>query len=156
MPIDPDQLGKLLDGYWAVLVAWVGGSRDGAEDVVQSAFIKLATEEPPPSNCVAWLFTVSKRLAVNERLSSSKRRLRESHAVREGIEPTGGGAGFEIQELLNSLEKREREIILARIWGGLTFDEIAAACGDSKATVWRSYQSGISKLKNAYGELENE
>lgn len=71
MPIDPDNLGKLLDGYWAILVEWVGGDRDGAEDVVQSAFIKLAFEEPKPVNCVAWLFKVSKRLAINEQVSQA-------------------------------------------------------------------------------------
>lgn len=80
MPLDAKELGKLLDGYWAVLVAWTGSSREGTEDIVQSAFIKLATEDPVPSNCVAWLFTVTRRLAINEQVSRSKRRSRELRA----------------------------------------------------------------------------
>ncbi len=154
MPIDANSLGKLLDDYWLTLVEWVGGSRDGAEDVVQSAFIKLASEDPPPGNPVAWLFTVSKRLAINEQLSQTKRRLRESRVGRNRAESTDRVTAFEMRDLLCSLDEREREIVIARIWGGLTFDEIAMACADSKATIWRSYQSGISKLKNAYGELK--
>lgn len=71
MPIDANSLRKLLDDYWTTLVEWVGGARDGAEDVVQSAFIKLASEDPPPENPVAWLFTISKRLAINEQLSQT-------------------------------------------------------------------------------------
>lgn len=156
MPIDPDNLGKLLDGYWAILVEWVGGDHDGAEDVVQSAFIKLAFEEPKPVNCVAWLFKVSKRLAINEQVSQDKRRLRESHAGSQGAESIDLCGVVEIRELLNILEDREREVVIARIWGGLTFDEIGAAFGDPKATIWRSYKSGLSKLKKAYGEFNDE
>jgi len=81
MPVDSEKLGDLLDRYWPVLVAWVGGARDEAEDIVQSAFIKLAAEDPTPINCAAWLFTVTKRLAINERLSRNKRRLREAQMV---------------------------------------------------------------------------
>lgn len=156
MPIDPDSLGELLDDYWPILVQWVGGARDGAEDVVQSAFIKLASEEPPPGNPVAWLFKVSKRLAINEQLSRTKRHLRESRVGSHQAESIDRVSGFEMQDLLCSLDEREREIVIARIWGGLTFDEIAVARADSKATIWRSYQSGISKLKIAYGELQDE
>ena len=156
MPIDANSLGKLLDDYWPTLVEWVGGARDGAEDVVQSAFIKLASEDPPPGNPVAWLFTVSKRLAINEQLSQTKRRLRESRVGRNRVESTDSVPAFEMRDLLCSLDEREREIVIARIWGGLTFDEIAMACADSKATIWRSYQSGIAKLKNAYGELKDD
>lgn len=156
MPIDANSLGKLLDNYWPTLVEWVGGARDGAEDVVQSAFIKLASEDPPPGNPVAWLFTVSKRLAINEQLSQTKRRLRESRVGPNRAETTDGATAFEMRDLLCSLDVREREIVIARIWGGLTFNEIAMACDDSKASIWRLYQSGISKLKHAFGELENE
>ena len=156
MPIDPNSLRKLLDDYWTILVEWVGGARDGAEDVVQSAFIKLASEDPPPENPVAWLFTISKRLAINEQLSQTKRRSRESRVGRNREESTDRVNEFELRDLLCSLDEREREIVIARIWGGLTFDEIAIVCADSKATIWRSYQSGISKLKSAYGELKDE
>jgi RNA polymerase sigma factor (sigma-70 family) len=157
MPIDSNKLGALLDGYWGILVEWVGGARDGAEDVVQSAFIKLASEEPAPQNCVAWLFTVSKRLAINEQVSQFKRRSRESRAATDRTRGSSGSVeNIEIRELLNILEKREKEIVIARIWGGLTFDEIGDAIGEPKATIWRSYHSSISKLKQAYGESANE
>jgi len=87
MPIDPQSLGKLLDRDWPVLVQWVGGARDGAEDAVQAAFIKLAAEDPTPANCVAWLFTVSKRLAINDQVSRTNRRRRETQAGKQNREP---------------------------------------------------------------------
>ncbi len=156
MPIDPDNLGKLLDRYWSVLVEWIGGGRDGAEDIVQAAFIKLAAQEPPPANCVAWLFTVTKRLAINERVSQTKRRSRESQVGTQRVECIDTSDELELRDLLNTLENREREFVIARIWGELTFDQIGSIYGDSKASIWRTYQSGISKLRKAYRECSDE
>jgi RNA polymerase sigma-70 factor (ECF subfamily) len=156
MPIDPNNLEKLLDRYWPVLVQWVGGAHDGAEDIVQAAFIKLAVEEPQPTNCVAWLFTVTKRLAINERLSQSKRRSRESHAVLHRTVSMDLSQEMELRDLLNTLEEREREVLIARLWGDLTFDQIGSVFRESKASIWRTYQSGLLKLREAYRESSDE
>ena len=159
MPVDSEKLGDLLDRYWPVLVAWVAGTRDDAEDIVQSAFIKLAAEDPAPINCAAWLFTVTKRLAMNEHLSRNKRRLREAEVASQRLKPVCSqkrSTALELEDLLSKLEKREREVVIARIWGGLTFDEIASVIGESKATVWRVYQSGIEALRDLYRREASE
>ena len=159
MPLDAEDLGGLLDRYWSVLVHWIGGAHDEAEDIVQSAFIKLAIEDPSPNNCVAWLFTVTKRLAINERLSSRKRHQRESQFAMQkpaSVCPQPHATELELQELLSVLDEREREIVVARIWGELTFDEIATVCGQSKATVWRVYQTGIARLRTEHKEYTDE
>lgn len=153
------QLEALLDRYWAPLIAWIGGSHQEAEDTAQSAFIRLATEDPAPRNCVAWLFAVTRRLSINERVSQSRRRSRESLVASQTAETDGSpwnSGDLELRDLLNTLEEREREVVIARIWGGLAFDQIASVFGDSKATVWRLYQSGISKLREAYKEDSHE
>ena len=158
MPIDPQDLEIVLDRYWPVLVAWIGGARSDAEDIVQAAFIKLATEEPTPSHCVAWLFTVSKNIAVNERLSQAKRRVRESEAgARRAVSMDSDASNaVELQDMLNMLDKYEKEVVIARLWGQLTFEELASLYHDSKASVWRTYQAGISKLRNAYRKGSDE
>ena len=153
MPIDPSKLAELLDRYWPVLVAWVPGARADAEDVVQAAFVKLAAEDPPPGNCVAWLFTVTKRLAINELKSKQRRKSREESAAiqRQASDGTQASqADLETMDLLETLNDREREVVIARVWGELTFDEIALALNEPKATVWRNYQSAINHLKQAY------
>jgi DNA-directed RNA polymerase specialized sigma24 family protein len=40
-----------------------------------------------------------------------------------------------------------REVIVARIWGGLTFDEIAQLVGCSLPTAHRRYQTGLTELR---------
>jgi len=47
---------------------------------------------------------------------------------------------------LESLDLEYREIIVAKIWGGLTFEEIAAMTGSSRSGVHRKYQEGIRIL----------
>lgn len=152
MPIDAVSLGKILDKYWPILVEWIGGTREGSEDIVQAAFIKLAAEDPPPENCAAWLFTVVKRLAINEKISHSKRRLRETNVGSRKVQAADTSNEIEIRDLLNSLDIREKEIIIAKIWGELTFDEIGKLFGEPKASIWRSYKVGLSKLHLAYKE----
>lgn len=154
MPIDPHQLAELLTKYWPVLVAWVGGDRHAAEDTVQQAFIQLAQEDPVPVNCVAWLFQVSKRFSINQNKSGRKRQLREKTVAESRLlnQQTRATAEFDLQDSLAQLDDSQREIIVARIWGGLTFDEIGGLLQLSTSTVWRSYHDGIDRLKHVLGE----
>lgn len=154
MPIEPHQLGELLDRYWPTLVAWVGGERHAAEDIIQQAFIQLAQEDPVPTNCVAWLFKVSKRISVNQHISLVRRQTRERavaefRSLDQSQRPT---AEIDLHDLLAQLDHSQREIIVAKIWGGLTFDEISNLLQLSTTTVWRGYQEGIDRLKNILGE----
>jgi RNA polymerase sigma-70 factor (ECF subfamily) len=41
----------------------------------------------------------------------------------------------------------EREVIVAHLWGGLTFEQIAAVAGCSSSTAHRRYAAGLSALR---------
>jgi RNA polymerase sigma-70 factor (ECF subfamily) len=49
--------------------------------------------------------------------------------------------------MLAELASELREVIVARLWGGLTFAEIAELVGCSLATAQRRYQAGLNELK---------
>lgn len=153
MPITPEELGQLLDRYWGVLVAWIGREHAFAEDVVQTAFIKLAAEPTPPTDRAAWLFQVSRRLALNELKAEQRRRQREKIAnelCRATDTTPSNPDPEELRAVLEQLDHQHRQVVIARIWGELTFDEVAAAIELPKATVWRMYQSGIQQLRSHY------
>ena len=152
MPLTPEELGRLLDQYWGTLVAWVGWEHAFAEDVVQAAFIKLATQSPPPLNCPAWLFQVSRRLALNELKATQRRRQREqiSNDLRQTDNSSSTLDSEALRATLEQLSPQDRQIVVARIWGELTFEEIAAVVELPKATVWRMYQSAIEQLRCHY------
>jgi DNA-directed RNA polymerase specialized sigma24 family protein len=75
---------------------------------------------------------------------------------------TSGAASFDATDdridaahaarLLDELDAETREIIIARVWGGLTFHEVARLQGCSLTTVHRRYQAGLARL---YERLES-
>jgi DNA-directed RNA polymerase specialized sigma24 family protein len=52
---------------------------------------------------------------------------------------------------LRSLPPEQSEVIVARIWGGLTFEQIGEAVGCSAATAYRTYSAGLSALRKKLG-----
>jgi RNA polymerase sigma-70 factor (ECF subfamily) len=45
------------------------------------------------------------------------------------------------------LPLEQREVIVAHLWGGLTFEEIAGLCHCSTTTAHRRYVAGLTELR---------
>ena len=126
---------------------------NAAEDIVQNAMLKLLrTPVLDNDNIVAWMFTVVRNEA-NDRFRNRKKRqlLNENYARsrRNWFEPDHESRldAETVAENLEKLPLDTREIIVAKIWGDLTYEEIAAMIGTSKSTVHRKYVEGISELR---------
>ncbi len=154
MGVSSEQLTSLLDRHWGPLLAWVGIQNPAAEDVVQQAFISLASQSSVPDHPVAWLYQTSRRLAINESTQAARRRRRHAVVARsESLSPNAWKSteAAELVEKLSQLDEAQRQVIVARLWGDLSFEDIAAVTGSSRATVWRRYQSGLQSLQQLYG-----
>ena len=55
--------------------------------------------------------------------------------------------GREATRLLAELPLEQREVVVARIWGGLTFEEVARLAGCSLPTAHRRFQAGLAVLR---------
>ncbi|WP_165227635.1 RNA polymerase sigma factor [Aquisphaera insulae] len=120
-----------------------------AEDVVQEAFVRLSVQAGMPENPAAWLFRVVRNLAVSSSRSGLRRRRRESAASRREAWFDAADERLDADAAAGHLAELEadcREIIVARIWGGLTFEEIAGLQGCSLTTAHRRYREGLSLL----------
>ena len=53
---------------------------------------------------------------------------------------------------LRALPIEQREVIVAHLWGGLTFEQIAEVAGCSSSTAHRHYSAGLSALRRRLGE----
>lgn len=151
MPLPPEQLSKLVQKQWGPLVAWLGPA-SWTEDVVQEAFIRLAAVDPPPDRPIAWLFRVARNLSLNESKANVRRQRR--HAKASIDPPAANWDSAETEEVvrfLNQLPSEQREVIVARLWGDLSFAEIAETLGRSPATVWRTFQTALDQLRTLYG-----
>lgn len=153
MSLSPEELSRLIDAHWGALIAWVGAAQD-AEDVVQQAFVSLAGLVEAPDNPRAWLYKTAKNKAINAHKSSKRRLARQqlaSKPERTAMPENSTAEISELQALLENLSQEQREIVVAKVWGQLTFDEIASIHGSSKATVWRIYNTAIELLRSLYG-----
>ena len=52
---------------------------------------------------------------------------------------------------LRSLPLEQREVIVAHLWGGLTFEQIAELSGCSASTAHRLYFAGLARIRERLG-----
>jgi RNA polymerase sigma factor (sigma-70 family) len=155
--VTPEFLASLIARYGDPLKLYArqfaGRYDDGsADDVVQEAFMQLVRQRRLPDDAAAWLFRVVRNGALSTARSAARRRRRESVAGSERpewFEPTfearldGASAAAALVELPDD----ERETVVAHLWGGLTFEQIATVMGVSSSTAHRRYEQGLDDLR---------
>ena len=148
----PEALGRLMHEQGGALVLYARQWSSSPEDVVQEAFIKLAAQRRPPPNPVAWLYRVVRNGAISSARAEQRRRRHETaRAEREArwFDPEPE-AELDLQaatEGLQSLPMEEREVIVAHLWGGLTFEQIGELIHTSSSTAHRLYAVGLDRLR---------
>lgn len=148
--MDGPQLGRLFRRHAPALRLYARQWAKDAEDLVQEAFVRLAEQNPPPERVLPWLYSVVRNAGLARARSAARRRQRERRAgVAEAwFAPMDDGLdAAEATRLLAALPDDLREIIVARLWGGLTFEEVAEVAGCSLPTAHRRYQQGLALLR---------
>lgn len=150
--VSPAMLGELVDRHAAALVLYARQFCQSPEDVVQEAFVQLARQAAPPDKPAAWLFRVVRNGALSAARTERRRRDHETAAVaRRGnwfapAEASQLDADW-AAEALAELAPEQREIVVAHLWGGLTFQQIAEVSGLSAATAYRRYEAALETLR---------
>jgi len=135
-------------------------SKEMAEDILQSIFLKLAGHQEGLSNIRkprSYLFS----MARNEAMDILRKRKREKDYYK-------GKSGYEIfQKKFNSISNEEvkflnkavaelpveqREIIVMKIFGEMRFREIARIFNISLNTVASRYRYGLEKIRDKLGD----
>jgi RNA polymerase sigma-70 factor (ECF subfamily) len=146
---------RLVDAQAAPLVLYARQWCDAPEDVVQEAFLKLASLRRPPGDVRAWLYTAVRHGAIDAGKAARRRQRREAAAARPArwfVEPEVEGldAAAAVAALAR-LPAEQREAVVARLWGGLGFEQIGAVAGCSASTAFRRYGAGIDALRRELG-----
>jgi RNA polymerase sigma-70 factor (ECF subfamily) len=148
--IAPEELGRLYREHAPALRLYARQWLVGDEDPVQDAFVKLAQQSSVPDRVLPWLYRVVRNGALAAGRSAARRRRREVQvSASEAWFATAGDQidGREATQLLAELPLDQREVVVARIWSGLTFDEVAELTGCSLPTAHRRYQAGLAALR---------
>jgi RNA polymerase sigma factor (sigma-70 family) len=157
--MDHELLGHLMDQHAAALTLFARQWCDAPEDVVQETFLKLAGLRALPENPAAWLFRVVRNGAIDAGLAARRRGRYELAAASrsepwfedeprprpDAIDPDQAAAE------LKTLPIEEREVIVAHLWGGLTFEQIAVVAGCSSSAAHRLYVRGLTTLRERLG-----
>jgi RNA polymerase sigma-70 factor, ECF subfamily len=156
---------ELAPGLLLFARQWTRSNAD-AEDVVQEAFVRfwrkylntsnrerIETGEPFPNR--ALLYASVRSIALDFLRRDHRRTRRESVAVLEmeqSVEPQFAVEDESQQALalaVGRLPNEQREVLVMKIWNGLTFAEIASVVGISQNTAASRYRYALSALKES-------
>jgi RNA polymerase sigma-70 factor (ECF subfamily) len=153
--MSPPDIARLIDAHAAPLVLYARQWCGVPEDVVQEAFLKLVRQRHPPEYAVAWLYRVVRNGALDAAKMARRRQQREAavaRPVRWFVESEVDGLDADTAvAALERLPPEQREIIVARHWGGLSFEQIAEVAGCSASTAFRRYSAGVEALRQRLG-----
>ncbi len=153
----PEQLAELVDRYGAALVLYARQWCDCAEDVVQTALLKLVRQQTPPGNLIPWIYRVVRNGAIDASRAARRRHKYEAAAAERApqwFSPSYDPSGLDARAAaltLAELPVETREIIVMHLWGGLTFEQIAQTVESSAATCYRRYAAGLVILRQKLG-----
>ncbi len=156
MTHDADMAESLLREHGSKLILFARqhvNRHADAEDVVQEAFVRYWRQRDHVRDPVAYLFRCVRTAAIDWH----QRRRREqnapsSHADRDHFEPADGRAiTVDRQRVLTAalelLAPEQREVVVMRIWGNLTFDQIGESLNLPKSTAFSRYEAAMRLLR---------
>jgi RNA polymerase sigma factor (sigma-70 family) len=157
MPMDTADhslLTRVLDEHGPALVLYAQQWCATPEDIVQEAFIRLMQQRPLPDNIGGWLYRVVRNGAISASRATA-RRVRHETGSASRREPWFKPALEDVIDAntataaLQALAIDEREVVVLRIWGGRSFEEIAELIGKSSSTAHRRFEAGLESLRAA-------
>lgn len=128
-----------------------------AEDAVHEAFCRLyKLQAPPLHDKTAYVFAAVRNAAIDQNR-------RQKPTVQNELAISlfdGGRAGPEdqavrseqellVRQALDKLTDEQRQTVVMKIYGGLTFDQIAQTLGEPLPTVAARYRRALEKLKES-------
>jgi RNA polymerase sigma factor (sigma-70 family) len=148
----PELIGRMLDRHAAALELYARQLCDCPEDVVQEALIALAGQARTPNDATAWLYRVVRNKALSALRSARRRRRHEREAADRRPAWFERSAGDRVDaglaaEAMESLPVEQREVVVARIWGGLSFAQIGQLVGASDSAAHRRYEAALAALR---------
>jgi len=125
-----------------------------AQDLVQDAVVECwkrhSGDSPPPLSLV---YATIRRRAIDLARKDERRAGREAAVLREE-QQIWFDSGVEererdrlLQEAMNNLPLIYREVVALKVWGGLSFAEIAAALEVPANTAASRYRYGLVELR---------
>ncbi|MBL7221801.1 MAG: sigma-70 family RNA polymerase sigma factor [Phycisphaerae bacterium] len=159
MDHDYGQWSAWLDEHGPTLVLlarqWTESHAE-AEDVVQDAFVRFWPKRASARDARAYLYSCVRSAAMDRRRSDARRRRREELARPADNEENLFEHTLEqderreaIEKTLRSLPDEQKEVVIMKIWGQLTFQGIGQALAISANTAASRYRYALTSLRKS-------
>ena len=159
MDHDCGQWSAWLDEHGPALVLlarqWTDSHAE-AEDVVQDAFVRFWPNRASARNARAYLYACVRSAAMDRRRSEARRRRREEFTRPADNEENLFEQTQEhderretIEKTLQSLPDEQKEVVIMKIWGQLTFQGIGEALAISANTAASRYRYALTSLRKS-------
>lgn len=142
-----------IDAVYRVCMLFFKGSRADAEDAVQSTFLKLIKSPVRFENAAherSWLIVVASNICRDSLRSGWRTRVQLDDEALSGI-PAEDYQSDLLRQVMELPDKCKTAVYMY-YYEGYTSEEIAAAMGRSKASVWGYLHSGRKLLREALKE----
>ena len=149
---DRDRIRRLYEEHGRGLVAYACSFLRGftaAEDVLHQVFERLLRGDIHIENPAApYLY----RAVRNASLNYLRSRSRDAELDDSWLEAPAGmnEEAVVLQSALHTLPDDQREVIVLRVWGQMSFDEVADTLGIPAKTAASRYRYGLEKLRTQF------
>lgn len=130
--------------------------RQSAEDLTSDVFLKAAGAikrfDSESGNFTAWLYAIARNTIIDHYRTSKSTVDLESIEVLPSLEDLSLDLNNrmlleKVQKQLLRLPPKEREVVMLRVWDGLSHREISELLGSSESAVKVAYLRGLRKLQ---------
>ena len=140
------------------------GRRETAEDIVQESFLRLLESGSPlaKSSPSSYLYGVVRNLAMESSRQAALHRRHQPDVARDLTARASKGLDDERTRMsvalaeLESLPVDQREVVVLKVFGGLTFEEIGDILQVPAATGASRYRYALEKLSERLTPLEEK
>jgi RNA polymerase sigma factor (sigma-70 family) len=150
-------VGRHIDFVYRTAVRQLGADKHLAEDVAQAVFNALAARADRLGSHVVlagWLYNTTHYTVANVRRAEQRRRLREQelHRMQEDVDNPAEISWERLRPVLDaamvSLREPDREVLLLRFFGDVSYREMGAALRLSEDAVRMRVERALARLRD--------
>lgn len=131
------------------------GHKETAEDLTSQTFFKALDKIDTfriNDNFSAWIYCIARNLVIDHyRTKKNDNNIDDMWDLSSDddmeLDIDNKNKILAVKDYLKNLEKEQREIVIMRVWEGLSYKEIAEIIGKSEGSIKMSFSRTIKKLR---------
>ena len=154
---DRNEVRRLYEVHGRALLAYACAfvhDPSEAEDVLHQVFLQLLRDGATEISSPGYLFRAVRNRALNHLRGRSREVALDGvlDSRLQWLESPSGSTetALALQSALGTLPQEQREVIVLRVWGRMTFEEVAGIVGVSPNTAASRYRYGLAKLSEVW------